>query len=864
MIKQQTMAEEQGIISYDPATTNMVLDRMYRNRDSFPFDTEVKPESEKGITSGAVYGALAELKGATTLNRGYWNDINSLMAGVPTAEEGSIAYVGEEAPYAVYRYGVSGWADTGKTYAPEISPGNFYTKEEVDGQRQTLETSIANAAVGANYAVLEYVTSVAVTRMQVPLEVRKAGYMIGYNPGTGFTKEVYTGSSTDNAEWQKDANWKTELPEQDLAALAEQAGESASSASESASSAASSEQAASAAAQRAAELVQDAQSSIDAAKDAAGEANAAAEAAREAAESVGEKQGAGKPVGGGSSEVFNNLTDNSVEGAAYAHAEGNLTYAWGDNSHAEGSGDPIRSGKEITPDSTKEEVEGAWNINQTATLPEGQQFQMAWGENSHVEGKNNLVTGKCSHAGGLANMVKGDNNSVHGSQNIVAGKNNLVAGMFHDVSDSDTDANLTGGGNVVAGTRAKVKGHGNIVSGAWNAGCTVTGDSNTVNGACTVVGVFNAVFSRNGSTVKGEENVVYGSSSTITGNRNFSFGGRTVSGGGNVVFKGSGYGNNNFVFYGKAGDEGASVDYAVVLGNSRAGANYTVAIGYDNVADAEYGTAIGKGNRVSGSSGFAAGNGTCAGGIQSVAMGFQSYSMGNYSFALGGGALTLTDEEMQQLSGEDAPAKAVILYLSKYQTDSDSFHMALGKGATVTGKNNLATGDFSSAHGEGNVAGPSHQFVVGKFNSPDSTSVFQVGYGTDSSSRTNLFSVNKDGGATLKGSLSQSSDIRLKENIEPLEDGTLEKLMRLKPSRYTFRADREKKPQTGFIAQETEEVYPELVGESSDGMKTLNYTGLTAPIVKALQELYGMVKAKDKEIESLRERIGELEKLIVK
>lgn len=67
----RTMAEEQGIISYDPATTNMVLDRMYQNRNAFPFDTEAKPESEKGITSGAVYDALKNFEGGT-------NDYNDL------------------------------------------------------------------------------------------------------------------------------------------------------------------------------------------------------------------------------------------------------------------------------------------------------------------------------------------------------------------------------------------------------------------------------------------------------------------------------------------------------------------------------------------------------------------------------------------------------------------------------------------------------------------------------------------------------------------------------------------------------------------------------------------------------------------
>ena len=70
------------------------------------------------------------------------------------------------------------------------------------------------------------------------------------------------------------------------------------------------------------EMQQSASQTISEANEAANEANAAAEAAREAAESIGEKQGAGKPVGENGSEVFNNLTDNSVEGAAYAHAGG--------------------------------------------------------------------------------------------------------------------------------------------------------------------------------------------------------------------------------------------------------------------------------------------------------------------------------------------------------------------------------------------------------------------------------------------------------------------------------------------------------------------------------------------------------------
>lgn len=268
-IKRIYMAEQQqtGIINYDPVTTNSLLDKVYKSRNVFPFDTEAKAESERGITSGAVYEALNELKGATTLNRGYWTDLNSLQTGVPVTEEGSIAYVGTNAPYKIYRYTSGSWTDTGQTHTPEISPGNFYTKQEIDGQRQTLETSIADAAVGANYAVLDYVTSVAVTRMQVPLEVRKAGYMISYNPGTGWIKEQYIGVSTDNTEWQKDANWKAEVLNDSIQAIAENA------------------QAQAQAAQQAAKEAETAtQKAVSEAQAATQQANVAAQAANEAAE----------------------------------------------------------------------------------------------------------------------------------------------------------------------------------------------------------------------------------------------------------------------------------------------------------------------------------------------------------------------------------------------------------------------------------------------------------------------------------------------------------------------------------------------------------------------------------------------------
>ena len=59
--------------------------------------------------------------------------------------------------------------------------------------------------------------------------------------------------------------------------------------------------------------------------------------------------------------------------------------------------------------------------------------------------------------------------------------------------------------------------------------------------------------------------------------------------------------------------------------------------------------------------------------------------------------------------------------------------------------------------------------------------------------------------------------------------------------------------QLGFIAQEVEEIYPDLVGERQDGMKTLSSLGKwEARLVKAIQE-------QNELINDLRARVAQLE-----
>ena len=109
---------------------------------------------------------------------------------------------------------------------------------------------------------------------------------------------------------------------------------------------------------------------------------------------------------------------------------------------------------------------------------------------------------------------------------------------------------------------------------------------------------------------------------------------------------------------------------------------------------------------------------------------------------------------------------------------------------------------------------------------------------------------------TISGSnVSQRSDKRLKKNIQPMED-VLEKVLRLEGVHYNWKdksldTDR----QIGFIAQDVEKIFPELVHTDSEGYKSMNYGQLTSALVESVKEL-------DKENRVLEDRIAKLEEMV--
>ena len=62
----------------------------------------------------------------------------------------------------------------------------------------------------------------------------------------------------------------------------------------------------------------------------------------------------------------------------------------------------------------------------------------------------------------------------------------------------------------------------------------------------------------------------------------------------------------------------------------------------------------------------------------------------------------------------------------------------------------------------------------------------------------------------------------------------------------------------GVLAQEIQEVFPELVGEDTKGMLTVNYQGLVPVLINALKEQESKHREQEKRIERLEKLVAQL------
>ena len=107
------------------------------------------------------------------------------------------------------------------------------------------------------------------------------------------------------------------------------------------------------------------------------------------------------------------------------------------------------------------------------------------------------------------------------------------------------------------------------------------------------------------------------------------------------------------------------------------------------------------------------------------------------------------------------------------------------------------------------------------------------------------------------GAFTQLSDRRVKKDIQPIK-GTLEKVMQLEPVSYRYQHQTsEESPSIGFIAQEVEALFPQLVKDKGD-LKALSYAEFSVIAIKAMQEQQSQLEHLAKQLLLLQQQLEEI------
>jgi hypothetical protein len=112
-------------------------------------------------------------------------------------------------------------------------------------------------------------------------------------------------------------------------------------------------------------------------------------------------------------------------------------------------------------------------------------------------------------------------------------------------------------------------------------------------------------------------------------------------------------------------------------------------------------------------------------------------------------------------------------------------------------------------------------------------------------------------GNLYAGGVLLSSDRRFKKDINTVENA-LEKVLKLRGVNYYWKQkdfpnkNFDDKLELGLIAQEVEAIIPEVVGESADGYKAVEYQKLVALLIEAIKEQQAIIDGQKTEMADMR------------
>ena len=494
---------------------------------------------------------------------------------------------------------------------------------------------------------------------------------------------------------------------------------------------------------------------------------------------------------------------NTTASSIYSHAEGNCTTANGQTSHAEGNCTTANGqtshaeGSFTTANGQTSHAEGSFTTANGQTSHAEGSFTKAIGETSHAEGQNTIAMGINSHAEGQNTIAMGINSHAEGVGSIALGTITHVEGL-HSKAMNFTD---------------------DVAKGATEMFIVVTSGYSTdleyyknciINGGGKSIDVLSAEFAPNAKFPDKQRIKL-----TL-----------------------------------KEGTSKASIRATQITEYQHDGYFYTWDFTFINkgALGDNSGHAEGRYTMVYSTAGHAEGQTTISKGEASHAEGYRTTAKGYASHAEGGGTI----------------AEGVFSHAEGNQT------IAKGINSHAEGLTTKANGDNSHAGGSYTIAENDSEFACGTYNKFNVNQLFSIGIGTDNN-RKNAISVTQDGvissdvtltnGATsmtglkisggvesTKGMIAptylNSSDERLKKDIETISENYIDKVKNVDFKSYKFKFD--DSLHYGVIAQDIEKAgLSELVTNGADGMKSVDYISL---LILKIAEL-------ENELKSLKEQI---------
>jgi len=197
--------------------------------------------------------------------------------------------------------------------------------------------------------------------------------------------------------------------------------------------------------------------------------------------------------------------------------------------------------------------------------------------------------------------------------------------------------------------------------------------------------------------------------------------------------------------------------------------------------------------------------------------------------------------------------------------NSGSDNTAIGAYAlqdNTTGQNNIGVGIEAGLY----LTTGSNNIDIGNQGTAGDASTIRIGTaGTQTAAYiAGIFGTTVTGGCAVvvenTGRLGcVSSSARYKSDVRAMGDAS-ERLMKLRPVTFRYKADETGAQQYGLIAEEVEKVYPELVIHGADGqVETVAYQMLPTMLLNEIQNQARQLEQKDAQIAALAARLDALE-----